>query len=77
MTAQTPIARDPLEVAGEKLDQAAAAFRDYCSSPLGEPTEVAFGRLEDELETARATYRSLLAERVGADVSVIEGRLSR
>lgn len=68
---------DPLAVAGIHLDAAAGAFRDYCASAvLGDEAEAPFARLESSLETARDTYRRLLAARAGQSAAVIERRLA-
>lgn len=68
---------DPLETAGDRLDAAAGAFRDYCSSgDLGDGAEAPFARLEAALESARDIYRRLLSARTGQDASVVERRLA-
>jgi hypothetical protein len=68
---------DPLAVAGIRLDSAAGAFRDFCASAaLGDEAEAPFARLESSLESARETYRRLLAARTGQSVATIERRLT-
>jgi len=68
---------DPLEVAGIRLDSAAAAFRDHCASAdPGNEAEARFGRLESALEEARSAYRRLLAARAGQCAGTIERRLA-
>jgi len=68
---------DPLAVAGIRLDAAAGAFRDFCASAaLGDEAEAPFARLESTLESARDTYRRLLAARAGQSAGTIERRLA-
>ena len=67
-------ARDPLYLAGLRLDAAAAEFQRTCERP-GVPDEIAFGAAERAVETARNEYRRLLAERTGQDADSIERRL--
>lgn len=65
----------PLDLAGYRLDAAAAELSRLCrpSAPL--PDEHQFGRAEQALELARTEYRRLLSECVGQDADTIESRL--
>ena len=69
------LATDPLEVAGERLEAAAAELNRLVQPSAPLPDEAAFGAAEAAFMAARTTYRRMLADRLGQDADAIERRL--
>jgi len=67
---------DPLRIAGERLDAAAAELDRLCGCLAPLPEEAAFAHIESELLAARDDYRRLVAELLGADSEAIVRRLA-
>jgi hypothetical protein len=70
---------DPLDAAAQRLEAARERFTQVINAgPRGdeEDDERVFGKAEAEVETARADYRRLLAERAGQDADAIARRMA-
>ena len=69
-------ATDALELAGDRLDAAAAEIERLCRPPAPLPDEALFGAAEAAFTAARQAYRCLLADCLGQDADAVARRLS-
>ena len=67
---------DPLELAGRRLDAAAAELDRLCRPPAPLPDEAAFSLAEASFLAARESFRRVLAETLGQDAAALARRLS-